>query len=80
MNILENSVELISDSILKKLIAFNKDFGKNELVNLTTLFQNSAELDDTTTEEVKQAYAITLDKLVAMEEEDIVRLRQKLLG
>ncbi|MCK9575166.1 MAG: hypothetical protein WCX32_04220 [Clostridia bacterium] len=80
MDILEQNIENISDSILKKLIAFNKDFGKNELVNLATLFQNSAELDDTTTEEVKQAYAITLDKLDSMKEEDITRLRQELLA
>jgi len=80
MDILEQSIELISDSILKKLIVFNKDFGKNELVNLATLFQNSAQLDETTTEEVKEAYAITLDKLVAMEEEDIVNFRQAILS
>ena len=80
MDILQQSIELISDSILKKLIVFNKDFGKNELVNLATLFQNSAQLDETTTEEVKEAYSITLDKIVAMEEEDIINFRKAILS
>jgi len=79
MEELNSEAELISISILNKLIAFNPTFNKEQISDLLGMLQNSAELDDTASEEVLEAYKLCADKLSKLSDDDIISIRRAIM-